>query len=44
MVQSDIMWDIFMATGNVEAYLLYLDYARDEGSQDESVSGGVLDM
>lgn len=44
MKQSEMMWGIFVVTGNIEAYLLYLDCIKNERSQDGSVSGGILDL
>ncbi|NLC76781.1 MAG: YqzL family protein [Clostridia bacterium] len=44
MKQSDIVWGIFAATGNIDAYLLYLDYVRRERTQDGTTNGGVLEL
>lgn len=30
MKQSELMWGIFEATGNVDAYLIYLDCVKNE--------------
>lgn len=44
MKQSDIVWGLFAITGNIDAYLLYLDCIRRERTQDTKTNGGVLEL